>query len=825
MRLEGKPARIESPLFRLEAEWVDFDPDLQIVVGTGPGTILPNQLPPGPDGEVTPVANWRLNYLASRTLVEPDALVLVLQEPVLDYPEEAALFRSTWAALWLDRRRWMKLPGQLKDDAPAPPAVVEPAPQTADGQGIPNVFDLIRFNQISGYLNEVYFEGPIELTQQDDLVMRAGAFYLDTVAGHGWIAEATVNVIGRLLGRPDFGKMIVRTDWLRYSEDGSLQADSATVTPCDHAEPHLRIVTGDLRLTPVANQEAFELSMRDNRIELYDLVRIPLPPIAIGTDENYEPLWQTLRFADSARFGTFVSAGIVRPAGGVGKAVNNLFRGNPFDYDASYKVDASLLGSRGVLLDLGLETESAEDYWLDMYVGGLPDRGEDRGYIRVDEDDRDDLRLWYRADGRWKFDEKSRLDLNLTYQTDPGVQSEFFESDFVRYERDESYLRFTRAWNATFVDATIAPNLENFRSQIEELPSLHLYGGRRPVAEVAGRNLLYTGEAEAAYLSRRAGAFESTDGSLQSPFSNAPEIASEGTFADGFGDRELLRLDTQHRLELPLDVGETGVRATPFLGTRLTAWDEGVERSEEPLRWRAEAGLRLATTFWKPTANGVHQIAPFIEARGELAMEEDGGEVVPFDGVEQPIEGNFVDVGLRTRLDLGGLDSILDVEVYNTWADDVADGQEDGWLPTSVFARLEFEPFGRPFELWHDGRHDLSDGETTYSLLGIATRWSDDLKLQAAHHRGRTLDGERFFEAATVRGLYRWTDKWEFEGRQTFSLLENDDLNTDVIVRRYGHDIVVEFESSVRAGEGTSFSVSIKPRFGFRPTRIGYLSY
>ena len=278
-------------------------------------------------------------------------------------------------------------------------------------------------------------------------------------------------------------------------------------------------------------------------------------------------------------------------------------------------------------------------------------------------------------------------------------------------------------------------------------------------------------------------------------------------------------------MEAPFNIEDSGIRATPFLDTRLTAWDEGADSDETPLRWRAEAGIRLATTSWKAAEGRLHQIVPFLEVRNELAMDEDGGDLVPLDATEGPIEGSFVDVGFRGRFDLGEDDKRLDVEIFNTWADDVADGQEDGWQPTSVFARLDFEPFGRPIEVWHDGRHDFSNNETAYSLIGIATRWSEDLRLQASHRRGRTVEGDRFFEAATVRGVYRWTDKWEFEGRQTFSLLENDDLDTDIIVRRYGHDVVVEVESSVRAGEGTSLSISIKPRFGFRPSRIGYLSY
>ena len=69
------------------------------------------------------------------------------------------------------------------------------------------------------------------------------------------------------------------------------------------------------------------------------------------------------------------------------------------------------------------------------------------------------------------------------------------------------------------------------------------------------------------------------------------------------------------------------------------------------------------------------------------------------------------------------------------------------------------------------------------------------------------------------------TEKWEFEGRQTFSLLEDEGLDTRVIVRRYGHDLVFEIETAVREGEGSSFGISAKPRFGYRPPRVGYVPW
>ena len=34
----------------------------------------------------------------------------------------------------------------------------------------------------------------------------------------------------------------------------------------------------------------------------------------------------------------------------------------------------------------------------------------------------------------------------------------------------------------------------------------------------------------------------------------------------------------------------------------------------------------------------------------------------------------------------------------------------------------------------------------------------------------------KLLEAANVSAIYRWTEKWEFEGRETFSLMDSDAL-------------------------------------------------
>ena len=122
-------------------------------------------------------------------------------------------------------------------------------------------------------------------------------------------------------------------------------------------------------------------------------------------------------------------------------------------------------------------------------------------------------------------------------------------------------------------------------------------------------------------------------------------------------------------------------------------------------------------------------------------------------------------------------------------------------------------------------RYDLENSRTTYSLLSFGTHFGAEWGVQFSHQRGLDVDRNPLFEVASVSGLYRWTEKWEFEGRQSFSLLEDQGLDTRFVVRRYGHDLVFEVESSVREGEGSSFGINVKPRFGYSPSRVGYVPW
>jgi len=61
------------------------------------------------------------------------------------------------------------------------------------------------------------------------------------------------------------------------------------------------------------------------------------------------------------------------------------------------------------------------------------------------------------------------------------------------------------------------------------------------------------------------------------------------------------------------------------------------------------------------------------------------------------------------------------------------------------------------------------------------------------------------------------------EARQTQSLLDNRSLGYDFILRRLGHDFVLEIELGSRAGEGTRFGIGFEPRLTWKRDSLGLI--
>lgn len=760
--------------------------------------------------------SWQLEGGACETLFEADSVLLVVPMPVLKSGRREV--RATWAVFWLDRDELSRLTPTLGGEQEFTPP--DPAKRKAARARTNTLFEGMRATPLAELAREAYLEGPLEYLVDGELVATASAFYLDLVDGHGWIADAMMQVNQRIFGqRVD---LRARAKWLRHSADGTLRASNAIVTTCDFESPHLYITSKDLRIKPNPDSPdaPWRLDLRENRLTLYDWFVLPLPRYTTSLDEEYRPTLDALRLGNSGRFGFSIGVKFNFPLGRLGRTLNKFLGGDVAASDVKQRATSNsslsveLHGSRGLLFDTGLELAQPKLYWAEMYLGAVPDGGEDKGLIEVDEEDRDLVRLWYRARARYLLGETEWIDAVLSKQSDAGVQAEFWESDFLRYEQRDNYVHWRRARQETYLAGSVKWRLDDFRTDIEELPSLSWYQGRTDLASLGGSQLLWSGGFDTAFLRRKEGEL-----GFASPF----ELPS--VFPDGFGDREVLRADLNQRLELPIATDLAGLRWTPFVAARATAWSEDQLEENEPTRAGIFAGLRVSTSFHKVLGGGgIAQFAPRIEVRGDLASEESGGQPVDFDAVENSIEGRFVEAGFYARFPFKGIGTTFDVDARVTHASDTAGGADDGWMPVGIFAGLSTSIGGVPIGVLHDGRYASSPAQTVYSLTSIGTGVKDKWGIEASHRYGRDLFGVELYEAATIAGRYRWTPKWEFEARETFSLSGDGTLSTKGILRRYGHDILFQLELGSRSGEGGStVNFSFRPLVSWDPSEIGLL--
>jgi hypothetical protein len=760
-----------------------------------PGFSLPQDDDGAPDPDAAPRDGaWTLDYASINSQVDGDAVILILRAPVLRRGPET--LRATWAILWADHdttllRPRTRQPGlRMEGDV-----VLDERPQVRRVRTLWDDLDEIaqRMPELRN-VREIYLEGPIEYFVADDRVAFADAAYIDMIDRLGWIADANYEMHERVGGSRFVFK--VQAGWLRLASDGSLTSNDARLTTCEFAVPHFYITSGRLRLVPTEDPDRpVRVLARSNAIRIGRRLRIPMPPIDGLIDDEGDLTIGGLQVGQSPRFGTVVGLEYNRDVREeFGTSVNRILRGDPEDFRSRLRLSASWLGSRGLLLDLGLRLRSPRIYEWNWDLGFVPDSSRDRGLIRVPRDDRPDVRAWLRSRGRYELERGEWIDLGLSVQTDPGVQAEFFEDDYLRFAERRTYLHWRKAGGADYSSATIGGTLDDFRTEVQQLPILRRERQRVPVLDLGAAPLLYGS-------STSVGVFDRTEGD--------PDY--EAPFPDGFGERTLLRGDHTSRLEAPLQIGPA-LSLVPFLDGRLTGWSESGEDGRALGRSVLSGGSRLSSLFWRETSGGgVQQILPSIEYRRDIVDAEGSGTPIDLlDDVEAPQTGQFVTGTLRGRW-FGKLRPIeLDGGVRVTYGSELED-QPDGWLPIGTFARLDSKLGNVPIAATHDSRHDLETNETVYSRTQVGVRPFESLDLTFGFLQGYSETFDRDFEVATFGALYRFSPKWEFEGRQQLSVQGDDDLDSRLTLRRFGHDIVFELSVADRAGEGTSIGMRVRP--------------
>ncbi len=808
LRLEGEPARLDLGLAAWESPWITYDPE-RMLVSADAGRLVAGE------GRFE---GWTLEYDSLQPFELEDSTLVTLRNPRVTFEDRE--LRAGWVLLWLDRDEWRSKARAWFGLEPEPEelrvaGVSESGVAPAEPAETINVFGRLDLSRLAPVLNEVYVEDNIELFEEGRLKARMGSAYFDLVDGHGWLQDAELFIDVDVRDQPS--QVVVSSQWLRHSADGSWRADNATVTTCTHEVPHYFVRTKDLRLIPDPEKEevVWDVKLKRNSLRFRNGWSLPLPPLSYPSDGKGMPVIPEIRIGDSARFGQFLRATITRDLGAVGDTVGRAMGAKDKDsIDARARYSASYLGSRGVGLGVGAEISSPDAFWLRAYLDVVYDTGDDRGLVRAPDEERDPWRSVTHARARMFIDREEWLDIAIASQSDVGVQAEFQEGEFLEYEQRDTFLHWRRAKGPDYFSGSLKTRTNSFRNEVEELPSVGVFRNLTPLFDAFGRPVLFRGSMDAAFLRRR-----QTDSPVVSPF--------DPVFDDGVTeDRNVQRLDSQGRLELPVPLGRSGVTLTPFVAARSTIWSAGLDPDESPARHALLAGLSASTTLWRKTSGGwLHDVTPRLGVRTDLASDESGGEPLPIDATEAPFAGTFVDADLRLRWWRPDTLRHLDIDLRLTHASDLSDGREDGFLPIAVLGQFLTEVRGDPVGVVHDGRYDPEDGGTIFNRTALGWEPNKRLALETGYARGVYEPQGTIYEAVTLAGRYRTHGPWEIEARQILNLQEEGgSLDTRLLLRRYGHDLIFEFEIGRRSGEGgTSFSIGLDPVLGWRRPRLGLL--
>ena len=824
LRLVGSPATLSSPDFDISAEFIEVDlVDYLLFAGRG-------RIDGAAEGGAEP---FSLGFVGIESQLVGDEVLMTINAPTVTAGADGA--RADFVALFLDRAKWKARGDLAYRGIPLPeggPAATAPG----DRRGKPNflaelLFDL-QSEEYGRVLRSLYIEGGFEIVRDDARAANGERVYVDLPRAVAWAEDIELTYSFDSGGRN--APLRIRTDRLETNEEGELVAEGATMTTCSHEQPHFVVRTRRFALSPRADGR-WRFSARGNRIKFDGGFAMPLPSIGnVVLDEEFgvegfedeagevTPL-SDIGVAQTARFGATLGAAFRFDVGGLGSWIGERIGMNPDHLEGKWDTSASYLWDRGPLLGLGLRLrehepgdDPGEDYRVDSFVGGIPDNGEDRGTVRVPTSDRDTLRLFGYVRARYPIVRGEWVDVAFSSQTDPGVQAEFYEDDFQRFDQRDTFVRWRKSLGADYLAAGVQKRVNSFRSQKEELPSFQAYRGERAVGHVLGQPILYGGSFETGYYRRREGVAN------QDLFSDLP-----GGAQVGIGDGESGRADLIQRVSIPVQTGVAGVRATPFAEVRGTAWTESLdEDAEDPVRGAAIAGMELSTTLHKMTKGGyLHALAPRISAAADVWYEEQGGPLIPFDRTEAPIDGDRYEAGLRALWRRPGTFETLDLDVRATLLEDRAGAQEDieelGTLGRYITGYGSGEGL---IGVLHDGRYDLQNAETTYTRSTFAVRPNDVYLVEVSYSQARAIDRQELFETAGVGGRWLIDPKWEVEARYSHDLRDDEPLLTEFVLRRFSHDFVLDMIFQDRAGEGgTTIGLSFKPLLGWTRDRLGLL--
>lgn len=623
----------------------------------GPGTTWPTPDEPDPRGQLQPAPRSRIDPPAEG-VVTPSAGSIEFVAPARDQADASggAIVLTSGVAITYVRSR--ELAGGSDEsldtvELTSQRAVVFLTPRADAGQVS---YDL-------GSVAGIYLEGDV-VVASGQYTLRGARMYYDIATERAIVLDAVFWTFDPDRGMP----LYLRADAIRQESAAQWSAQNVRLANVGFAKPHFSIGATEVTITRVpADEEIGEPSR-----QLVDAKGVKF----LAGDFP-------LTFAPRVR-GEFRPSPIRRFD--VGSQHGDPVVRTGWDIYTLAGLDPAPGNSATLLADgyfgRGPAVGADVDWRAPGIVGNLfgyyiYDNGQDHLPSGSEIDHDDDHRGMFEASQVWRLNDEWTLFSEFAWISDETFIPAFFRKEaetrreyisslYARYLDDQSM--FTVEVRGTLND--FVPNqylLQSLGYQTQKTPEIAYY---RVGDELFGGFIRYTGETRFSVMSlsfteptvrelgwRRPSKAEQAFGLLPG------QSIGDALRAQGLDEDTVLRFDTRHEFEAPLEAGP--INLTPFIVGRFTAWDtnfqdfSGDDGQDKERYWGA-AGVRFGTSIQRvyndvdSRALDIHRLRHIIEPNGavwfaDTTIEQNDLPVYDND-VESLADGFATRLGVRNTL-------------------------------------------------------------------------------------------------------------------------------------------------------------------------------
>lgn len=624
-------------------------------------------------------------------------------------------------------------------------------------------------------------------------------------------------------GAPNGWPLTVRAAHVREDADGSVVAEFAAFSTCNADPLHWsvrfsvaraeRTDDGKLRWRP---EGAW---LRAGRIPI-----IPLPSTQFGEGDSFLG-FRGIRLESSNHWGF-----MVEPRFGWRWRVPRM------DVLMDTELFLGFSSRRGVPIRVEGEVLSGI-LESDFSFFALDDNASDRHPFADVVARTGDSRWRARWDTRTHFDDAWTLETNFAMGSDPLVDPEFFNREWTTEDDVRNRIYLKRRGDDALFEATLQYRLDDFGytplegygtpgSQaprtLDTLPKLRFEAfsdslGAVPGGWFGGEDgaipLNFTYGAEVAQLQLRDQELESAVGV---PFAGAPTA-----FRD--------RARTWAELAAPASLSGAFLRP----GVRLTAsaWNDREPVDREDSQAHIEGFVETGVVLQRRWEDGwMHRVLPQLRFRSRSALAEPEQVPLDFDGNDQVMDGEIIEMSLRQFF--------------------VAPGQSEPWMDLDLIVpwypndaellRSDYAPFPRtsqteggigPAELrlvWTPGglddaleglrwearvRHDFQTDQWEEWFTRLRVQPQPGLFYGLEYYDSSEGTPEDF-AIGSVFAAYRFAEEWGAGFRQSENFAGDAGLNSAYMLHHYGHDFLYEVGWTRREATGEEgFYFYVTPRF------------